>query len=158
MTQNELLPIGTQLITKRLAIAAQLIERFTEKDMQYFDPLQEIWVNGFETAVECEYNGIATVEKWCIIVTADNQALLSDVPILGDHWRITDFRFEIVEDEFYSKHYPELQCLSVYEAKAFIVEKDFNADCRERHYPHADATLPAITEKDFCEVIKPKGE
>jgi hypothetical protein len=157
MTQNELLPIGTQLITKRLAIAAQLIERFTEKDMQYFDPLQEIWVNGFETSVECEYNGIATVEKWCIIVTADNQALLSDVVIVDDYTIIGNETHKDIFGKVSYRYSSGAFEIITGSNKLVCVSPDF-LEIIKRYYPHADATLQAITEKDFCEVVKPKGE
>ncbi len=77
---TKLYPIGTQLITHRLSQAALFVDVFPESSTEFasfFDPDDEVGVRhlvGF----------CLSADEWRVMVTEDNQELLSPVPMVGD--------------------------------------------------------------------------
>lgn len=138
--KNNLLEKGTQLITSKLTVASMCNDYFGDGDIKSgFSPLDfqngkepvlvgnNGWVKGFQ----------AGADKWRITVTAENQALLSDIPKENDVIILLK----------------TLSVLTIHGAGG-LNETD-KVSIEKRYYPHAKETLPAITAKNFDEVIEP---
>ena len=77
---TKLYPIGTQLITRRLSqisLYSEIFEVFDEK-------LNPFVYEGDGIFEPYEGDLVWWSDKWCVIVTEDNQPWLSPVPMVGD--------------------------------------------------------------------------
>jgi hypothetical protein len=80
MIMTKLYPIGTQLITRRLSqisLYSEIFEVFDEK-------LNPFVYEGDGIFEPYEGDLVWWSDKWCVIVTEDNQPWLSPVPMVGD--------------------------------------------------------------------------
>ena len=137
--KNKLLPIKTRLITKDLEIAAGLVKRFGSKYIEAFngcDGYNDVWQGGFYPCAE----------KWEITVTADNQRLLSDIPIIGD---------KIERGMRHCQNGVTQMILSEKDILRAVTQSDY-VNIINRFYPFANKNLTPITASMFDEIILPK--
>jgi hypothetical protein len=137
---NELLPlpIGTRLITNNLEIAAGLVKRFGSKDIEsevfYYNCPKKALVKGLVVGGHLDRRYHSN-EKWEIIVTTDNQKLLSDTPIIGD---------KIERGMFDCQNGITQMILSEKDILRAVTQSDY-VNIISRFYPFADKNLTPIT-------------
>ena len=143
--KNKILPEGTQLITRNLAIAAGLVERFGKDSVKPWNSSHMYWEDTFNVVADMDLRdgkiiGGHIVDCWRITVTTDNQALLSGV-VMHNDYIIINGNYVLWDN---------------YAQRNFSLHMSY--EISKRHYPHANATLPAITANDFDEVILPENK
>ena len=149
-------PIGTKLITRKLTIASMCNDYFDDENMHSYwhddkgaalikalgdEPIK---VKGFDPSADW----------WDINVTADNQALLGDELIEND---ILYPKIEYSKDD-YSNHRTTLATVYKCVGMETLLQEGDGFKLGFRYYPHANATLPAITASMFDEVVLPEKE
>ena len=148
--KNELLPIGTRLITKDLEIAAGLVKRFGGevqikscpenpfKKIEYY--LTDWYLElGYEKACYTILRQDFSNGGACIIVTENNQRLFSDIPIIGD---------KIERGTFACQNGVTQMILSEKDIFRAITQSDY-VNIINRFYPFADRNLTPITASMF---------
>ena len=147
--KNELLPIGTRLITNDLEIAAGLVKRFGSKDIEsdvfYYNCPKKALVKGLVVGghLDRKYH---SNEKWEITVTENNQRLLSDIPVIGD---------TIERGRSDCQNGVTQTILSEKDILRAVAQSDY-VNIINRFYPFADKNLTPITASMFDEIILPK--
>jgi hypothetical protein len=161
---NNLLKIGTTLTTSDLETAAGLVKRFGG-EVQVFD--RRKWVKlkdmispnyytghhksmSFQQILNDRFYKGDRLDGVLMEVTQENQILLSDNVCIND---------EIYSDFYWPLEATFGKIKSASEAGDFMIcSKQYHEEGYKitgRYYPHANATLPAITAKDFDEIIEP---
>jgi hypothetical protein len=159
MTQNELLPIGTRLITNNLEIAAGLVKRFgcevqikncpenPFKKIQYY--LTDWYLElGYKKACYTIFTQYFLKGGASIIVTENNQRLFSDVPIIGD---------KIERGRRDCQNGVTQTILSEKDILRAVAQSDY-VNIINRFYPFADKNLTPITTSMFDEIIEPERQ
>ena len=162
--KNEILPEGTQLITTKLTVISMYNDRFGKGCIETLSPYTLKWEKGFslyyiDVRVDLIFEtleklniieGTKRAEKWRVTVPKEDTALLSDTAIPKDlclmTWPLNNnsFRSGMIMDDM------------SFDTGGIIVTKgawDDKLIIQKRYYPHANATLPVITAKDFDEIL-----